>query len=125
MLRTLSSQIHFVREVQAVDTTGVEPLRSLRDETNTAIKESTIGLEQMRDFLEKEEVVGKNRRIRRKKNVSSDGNEKNRGQFGEEGWDPLVLAQEKRGRYFVVRREKKGQEQKAAADKETGAVRPG
>ena len=39
MLSTLSSQLHFVKDIQSVDTTGVEPLRSLRDETAEGEKE--------------------------------------------------------------------------------------
>ena len=99
MLKTLSSQIHFVKEIQAVDTIGVEPLQALRDETNAGIERSTIGLEQMKPYLEQEEVVGRNGRIRRKK--TAEGGQTHR-EF--ENWDPLELAQEKRGRYFVVTR---------------------
>src|SRR3954454_3409908 len=33
MLKTLHSQLHFVRDIQSVDTEGVEPLQSIRDET--------------------------------------------------------------------------------------------
>ncbi|PYI07647.1 DUF726-domain-containing protein [Aspergillus sclerotiicarbonarius CBS 121057] len=65
MLETLESQIHFVKQIQHVDATGVEPLQSIRDETPEAVKENTIGLEQLREALSKERVVGRNKRIRR------------------------------------------------------------
>src|ERR1700753_1108709 len=43
MLQILASQLHFVKEIQKVDTTGVEPLRSLRDETPTGEMEAELG----------------------------------------------------------------------------------
>ncbi|KAJ5720459.1 uncharacterized protein N7483_008393 [Penicillium malachiteum] len=97
MLQTLESQIHFVKEMQQVDTTGVEPLRSIRDETAAAVKETTIGLDQLRDALTKENVSGRQRRIQRtqdKKNDRPDG----------ETWDGNVLgsASKTKGKYFVV-----------------------
>ncbi|EPS33766.1 hypothetical protein PDE_08728 [Penicillium oxalicum 114-2] len=55
MLQTLESQIHFVQEMQRVDTTGVEPLRSIRDESPAAVKESTLGLDQLRDAFAQEQ----------------------------------------------------------------------
>ena len=61
MLRTLESQIHFVQEMQRVDTTGVEPLRSIRDESPAAVKEATFGHEQLKDAFAKERVSGRRR----------------------------------------------------------------
>ncbi|KAJ5093718.1 DUF726 domain protein [Penicillium angulare] len=97
MLRTLESQIHFVKEMQQVDTAGVEPLRIIRDETPAAVNETTIGLDQLRDALAKEQVSGRQRRIKRvqtKKNAQPDG----------PTWDgnSLGSASKTKGRYFVV-----------------------
>ena len=101
MLSTLRSQLHFVRAVQAVDTTGVEPLRSLRDETARGEMDAELGLEGMRDVLEGEEVRGKwHRRVRRKREGSTAGKED-----GE--WEVLGQAARKTGRYFVVEGGKK------------------
>ncbi|CAI7573874.1 unnamed protein product [Penicillium manginii] len=65
MLQTLESQIHFVKEMQSVDTTGVEPLRSIRDETLAATKETSIGLDRLKDALAQEHVSGRRKRIQR------------------------------------------------------------
>lgn len=98
MLQTLSSQLHFVRSIKSVDTTGVEALRSLRDETAGGKKEAELGLEEMREALVKEEVRGKwHRRVRRR---SEDGDERRPEVEG--GWDVLGHAERKTGRYFVV-----------------------
>lgn len=94
MLQTLSSQLHFVKEIQRVDTTGVEPLRSLRDETAAGGREAEVGMETLKEALENEEVVGKHhRRIRRKTIEGSMTNEK---------WNVLGTASKKVGRFFVV-----------------------
>lgn len=98
MLRELRAQLHFVKEVQKVDTTGVEPLRSIRDETQAAEKEEEIGLEEMRDALGKEVAVGRyHRRIRRR--TPSLVEEKSREA---EDWDALGQAPKRVGRFFVV-----------------------
>ncbi|EGP92009.1 uncharacterized protein MYCGRDRAFT_28532, partial [Zymoseptoria tritici IPO323] len=92
MLQTLTSQLHFVKQVQSVDTTNVEPLRSLRDETEEGEKEAELGLEALKGALAKEEVRGKfHKRIRRKREVQD-----------AEKWDVLGHAERKTGRYFVV-----------------------
>ncbi|KAL3462903.1 hypothetical protein BJX64DRAFT_276820 [Aspergillus heterothallicus] len=96
MLDTLESQIHFVKEIQKVDTTGVEPLQSIRDETTEAVKENTIGLERLREALSRERVVGRNKKIQRiesKKNERPDG----------DAWDGNALgyAGKTKGRFFV------------------------
>lgn len=101
MLKTLKSQIHFVREIQRVDTTNVTALRSIRDESDEAVKESTIGVDQLRDVLAKERVVGRSRRIQRvqaEKNTKADSEE----------WDgnALVSASRTIGKYFVVQTSK-------------------
>ncbi|KAI1428042.1 hypothetical protein F5Y12DRAFT_104714 [Xylaria sp. FL1777] len=66
MLATLSSQLHFVRAIQGVDTTGVAPLRAIRDETAAGLREQTVGLAELREALEAEDVVGHARRPRRR-----------------------------------------------------------
>ncbi|KAK3683535.1 hypothetical protein B0T22DRAFT_250491 [Podospora appendiculata] len=98
MLSTLQSQLHFVRDIQAVDTSGVEPLRSIRDETDAGLQEATIGLEQVREALDSEDVFGHCRRPRRRKHVKVDAKEA-------EDWDVLGTASQTAGggKYFVVR----------------------
>jgi hypothetical protein len=96
MLKTLSSQLHFVQDIQTVDTTGVEPLRSIRDETAAAEKADEISLESLREALDAEEHVGKHhRRIRRRTDLPLDTKEV-------EDWDALGHTSKKASRYFVV-----------------------
>jgi Asp-tRNA(Asn)/Glu-tRNA(Gln) amidotransferase C subunit len=97
MLDTLESQIHFVKEIQKVDTTGVEPLQSIRDESPEAVKENTIGLERLREAMAKERVVGRNKKIQR---VEGERNEQPDG----DAWDGNALgyAGKTKGRFFVV-----------------------
>ena len=102
MLSTLSSQLHFVKEIQKVDTTGVEPLRSLRDETVEGEKAAELGMEAMRDALAKEEVRGKyHKRVRRRRDL-----EVKKGE--DEEWDVLGTAERKVGRFFVIEGGKDG-----------------
>jgi Asp-tRNA(Asn)/Glu-tRNA(Gln) amidotransferase C subunit len=100
MLKTLHSQLHFVKDIQKVDTEGVEPLRSIRDETEEGVKEITIGMEDLKEAFEKEEIKGRNRRPRRRRGYMVDAQ-------GVEDWDVLGTAGEKvelaGGKYFVVR----------------------
>jgi Asp-tRNA(Asn)/Glu-tRNA(Gln) amidotransferase C subunit len=96
MLNTLSSQLHFVKEIQKVDTTDVKPMRAIRDETLFAEKETEITLATLKDALEREDVIGKHyKRIRRRQERQS---------LPEypKGWRPLNHAQSKVGSYFVV-----------------------
>ncbi|CEL00644.1 Putative DUF726 domain protein [Aspergillus calidoustus] len=97
MLDTLESQIHFVKEIQKVDTTGVEPLQSIRDESPEAVRENTIGLEKLREAMAKERVVGRNKKIQR---VEGERNERPDG----DAWDGNALgyAGKTKGRFFVV-----------------------
>lgn len=97
MLQTLESQIHFVKEMQSVDTAGVEPLRSIRDETQAAMKETSIGLDRLKDALAKEHVSGRRRRIRRVETEKS-------GRAEESIWngEALQSASRTKGPYFVV-----------------------
>jgi hypothetical protein len=98
MLATLESQLHFVREIQAVNTTGIEPLQSIRDETEEGMQELTIGLDDLKDALAEETIVGRNRRPRRRRVEEVEGMKQNE----HEKWDVLGLAERKIGRYFVV-----------------------
>ncbi|KKK23953.1 hypothetical protein ARAM_003430 [Aspergillus rambellii] len=98
MLGTLESQIHFVKEIQKVNTTGVEPLQSIRDESPEASKENTIGLEQLKEAMSKEQIIGRNKRIQRV--VDSGRNNRPDG----DAWDGNALgyASKTKGKYFVV-----------------------
>lgn len=95
MLKTLSSQLHFVREIQQVGTQGVPPLRALRDETMAAEKEQEISMNTLKEALAREEVIGKHhKRIRRKIDLVDAKDA--------EDWDVLGYAERKSGKYFVV-----------------------
>lgn len=95
MISDLQSQLHFVQAIQRVDTEGVEPLQSIRDETKDAERENAVTVESLQDELSKEVVVGKRGRIERNKDSRVNTS-------GVEDWDPLAHASQKRGRYFVV-----------------------
>ncbi|KAK1972139.1 hypothetical protein LY78DRAFT_462220 [Colletotrichum sublineola] len=99
MLRTLHSQLHFVRDVQSVDTTGVEPLRSLRDETGEGVAEAAIGLRELQDALGKEIRFGHKKRPKRVRGEKVDTKDV-------EDWDPLKTASRTAGKYFVVQSRK-------------------
>ncbi|KAK0100856.1 hypothetical protein ONS95_007303 [Cadophora gregata] len=100
MLATLHSQLHFVRDIQNVDTEGVEPLQSLRDETEEGIEDITIGLETLREALGKEDIKGRNRRPKRRRGEEVDTK-------GVEDWNVTKTASEKvktpGGKFFIVR----------------------
>ncbi|RFU26742.1 hypothetical protein B7463_g9600, partial [Scytalidium lignicola] len=102
LLDTLHSQLHFVRDIQSVDTEGVEPLQSIRDESEEGIKEVTIDLQtkEIKEALSKEEVIGRNRRPRRRRAEPVDTR-------GEENWDATSTAGEivetAGGKFFIVR----------------------
>lgn len=96
MMSTLAAQLHFVKEMQKVNTTGVEPLRAIRDETLQAEKEQEITLDTLSDAMAQEEVVGKfYRRIRRKPDLAKPNRQPDH-------WDPLQHSQKKSGKFFVV-----------------------
>jgi hypothetical protein len=100
MLATLSSQLRFVQEVQNADTTGVEPLQSLRDETAAGEQEAEIGLSTLEKALAQEDIRGTHhRRVRRRaapSNIEQD-----------ETWDVIGAARRRVGPYFVVEGEDK------------------
>ncbi|EME88222.1 uncharacterized protein MYCFIDRAFT_148855 [Pseudocercospora fijiensis CIRAD86] len=97
MLATLSSQLHFVRDIQRVNTEDVKPLSSLRDETSQGEKEAELGMNALKSALANEELRGQHhKRVRRK-------HERQQGQDQEQDrWDVLGNASKKTGRYFVV-----------------------
>ena len=96
MIADLQSQLQFVQAIQSVDTAGVEPLQSIRDETKDAEREQEVTVATLQGEFDKEEVVGKRGRIRRKKGLPPPTKEE------VPGWDPLAQAPRKMGRYFVV-----------------------
>ncbi|KAF9698358.1 hypothetical protein EKO04_003619 [Ascochyta lentis] len=99
MLDTLAAQLHFVGEIQRVDTTGVQPLRAIRDETKAAEQEQTIGLDTLKEALAREKVIGKwHRRVQRD---TTPVNAKD-----VEDWDVLGSAEKRAGKYFVVESER-------------------
>ncbi|KAK3343805.1 DUF726 domain protein [Lasiosphaeria hispida] len=101
MAATLSSQLHFVNAIQQIDTTGIEPLRAIRDETPEGIAEATLDIStspQLRAALKSETAWGQFRRPRRAKKVEVA--EETRAA---ENWDVLGNATETVGGYFVVR----------------------
>ncbi|KAL4978476.1 hypothetical protein BDW66DRAFT_158006 [Aspergillus desertorum] len=104
MLETLETQIHFVKEIQKVDTTGVEPLRVIRDESSEAVKENTIGLERLREAMSKERVVGRNKKIQR---IGTARNERPDG----DAWDGNALgyAPKTKGKFFDFGSDPKGE----------------
>jgi len=114
MLETLESQIHFVREIQKVDTTGVEPLCVLRDETAAGAEDQTVRLADLQEYLDAEEVVGRNGRIRR-------GDRHDPVARMIERWDPFAMSEGKKrmGRYFFVRKGRKTGPEEFSAPKET------
>jgi Asp-tRNA(Asn)/Glu-tRNA(Gln) amidotransferase C subunit len=93
MIRTLEAQLHFVRAIQSVDTTGVEPLASIRDETSASDSENEITADSLKDEFAKEKQVGFARRIVR---------EHEEDPKDAEHFDPLAQAPRKLGRYIVV-----------------------
>lgn len=94
MISVLQSQLSFVRDIQSVKTEGVEPLRSIRDETEEGFREATIGVETLREALAQETVFGRRRRPRRQRSVQ---------RKEVLGWDPLETASRRTGRFFVVK----------------------
>jgi len=105
MLNALALQLAFVEGMRKVDADGVEPLQSIRDETREGREEATIGLETLKDALAKEDIKGRSRRPRRRRELVNTK--------GVEDWDVLGTASDKletpMGKYFVVRSGKGGE----------------
>ena len=97
MIKDLQAQLKFVRAIQEVDTEGVEPLQSIRDETKDAERENEITVTTLREEFDKEEVVGKRGRIRRRRDVPDAARNEQAND-----WDPLSQAPKKLGRFIVV-----------------------
>lgn len=89
-----------------MDTRGVAPLRSIRDESNEAEKENEITVDTLKDAFAREKVVGKHyKRIRRDGSSSVHvGGEKGDGggDSGGEEWDVFGQSVRRKGNYFVV-----------------------
>lgn len=100
MLKTLNSQLHFVRDIKKVNTSGVEPLQRIMDETEDAIARSTISLESLKEALDGEDFQGRNKRPRRRREEKVDTK-------GQEDWDVFSTTVEQvpgpGGNFFVVR----------------------
>ncbi|KAL1305651.1 hypothetical protein AAFC00_007245 [Neodothiora populina] len=104
MLKTLRAQLHFVDEIRKVDTTGVKPLQSLRDETAAGYREEEVGFVDLKDAFEQEEIKGSyHKKIRRRQDMPEDTE-------GAAVWDVLGLTRKRAGRYFVVEGGKAGTE---------------
>jgi Asp-tRNA(Asn)/Glu-tRNA(Gln) amidotransferase C subunit len=99
MLDTLSAQLHFVGEVQKVDTTGVKPLQAIRDETVVAEQEQTITMDSLKEAFAKEKVIGKHYKRIQRDTTPVDATRV-------EDWPVLESAQRKVGKYFVVESER-------------------
>ncbi|KAL8734724.1 MAG: hypothetical protein Q9181_003113 [Wetmoreana brouardii] len=96
MQRELQSQLKFVKAIQKIEIgEDVEPLQSIRDETEQGVREQEFTRASLADEFEKEEVVGIRGRIRRKKDVKA-------VEVREDKWDPLALAPRTVGRYVAV-----------------------
>ena len=95
LLDGLESQLKFVKAIQRVDTEGVEPLVSLRDETKECYQEEEISLDTLREEFNKEEVLGDRGRIRRKSEVQVKEDDA-------ENWDVLALAPKTKGRFISL-----------------------
>jgi aspartyl/glutamyl-tRNA(Asn/Gln) amidotransferase C subunit len=69
MLRDLKDQVHFVKQIQKVDTTGVQPLVAIRDETAEYRDEHLFTRASLAEYIALEEKQGKNGTIRRKQDT--------------------------------------------------------
>ena len=106
MLKTLRSQLHFVMEIQSVDTTGVKPMSAIREETEEAKAEMTIGLDTLKGELGYEEIRGRMKRPRRVDDGFGLIEGISRRDVGVK-WKPLDGAPRTYGKYFVVETEGK------------------
>ena len=95
MLKDLELQLCFVSAIQRVDTADVQPLVSIRNETEEGYGDEAITLDALKEDLAKEEAVGTRGRIRR----SSDGKV---GKDDAENWDPLASAPSTKGRFIAL-----------------------
>ncbi|KAL8747412.1 MAG: hypothetical protein Q9190_000716 [Brigantiaea leucoxantha] len=98
MRLALATQLRFVRAIQDVDVEGVEPLQSISDETADGRKELEIGVEELREEFDKEEVFGKRGRIRRKGEKVKEEEDEN--------WDVFGGVKRRVGSYIAVETDK-------------------
>lgn len=99
MLDTLAAQLHFVGKILQVDTTGVKPLRAIRDETSEAEEEQTITMATLRNAFRKENVIGTYHKRIQRDTAPVDAQDV-------EDWDVLGSAERRSGKYFVVESER-------------------
>jgi hypothetical protein len=99
MLDTLAAQLHFVGKIQEVDTTGIEPLRAIRDETTVAEKEHTITVATLQDALDREKLIGTHYKRIQRDTTPVDATDA-------EDWNVLGSAERKAGKYFIVESER-------------------
>jgi Asp-tRNA(Asn)/Glu-tRNA(Gln) amidotransferase C subunit len=99
MLDTLVAQLHFVGKIQEVDTSGVEPLRAIRDETMAAEEEQTVTITTLADALKNEKIIGTHYKRIQRDTTPVDAKDA-------EQWDVLGSAERKVGKYFVVESER-------------------
>ena len=125
LLHDLRSQVHFVKHLQSVDTSDVEPLVAIRDETEAAKQERQVTLADLQPWLDNEAKVGRNGTVRRRKTdlrAAAEAEQKRMreeeaGKASDDGgaerflWEDLKPSGEEEGRrwgkYYVVRRGKK------------------
>jgi Asp-tRNA(Asn)/Glu-tRNA(Gln) amidotransferase C subunit len=99
MLDTLAAQLHFVGKMQEVDTTGVEPLRAIRDETMVAEEEQTITVASLKEALAREKIIGTHHKRIQRETTPVNARDA-------EDWDVLGSAERKAGKYFTVESER-------------------
>ncbi|KAF2741040.1 hypothetical protein EJ04DRAFT_112719 [Polyplosphaeria fusca] len=95
MLNTLSAQLHFVGEIQRVDTTNVKPLRAIRDETKEAEKEQMVTMDTLSKALAQEQIIGKHHKRIQRKTDPVDAKDV-------ESWNVMGSAERVAGKFFVV-----------------------
>lgn len=92
MLSTLETQLHFVRDIQTVDTKGVEPLRVIRDETSEGVERETKKIISAADAALKREVkFGFHERPRRVADAESPLGSKSNSTKGLKGVREITL----------------------------------
>ena len=93
MIKDLESQLQFVRAIQEVDTEGVEPMVSIRDEKAEGEKDDEVTLETLKADFAKETVSGIRGRITKCGKVEVED---------DEDWDALASAPKTVGRYIAL-----------------------
>jgi aspartyl/glutamyl-tRNA(Asn/Gln) amidotransferase C subunit len=123
MLRDLRDQVHFVKQIQKVDTRGVKPLVAIRDETSEYREEQTISVNRLHHFIKLEEKKGTNGTIRRNKAYDHfpDLTFHRRPQRWSTVPDPWATGKgadsRKMGKFFYVQRKQDGKDETRSAEK--------